>query len=99
MAGATMIPSTKAQLRRAGSCVAASVALAISGAALAAEGGPPGQTEELAEVTVTGSRIQSAVGMSTPTPVAALAADELKSMAPASITEALVQLPQFYNSP
>jgi iron complex outermembrane recepter protein len=78
--------------------VAASVALAIAGSALAQEAPAPAEDEVLAEVTVTGSRIQRAVGMTTPTPVAALSADELRSMSPTSVTEALVRMPQFYNS-
>jgi iron complex outermembrane recepter protein len=49
----------------------------------------------LEEITVTGSRIQQATGMSTPTPVAALSVTELQAMAPLSITQALTQLPQF----
>ena len=55
-------------------------------------------TIELEEVTVTGTRIEQSVGMTTPTPVAALAADDLLAMSPGNITEAMTQLPQFYNS-
>jgi outer membrane receptor protein involved in Fe transport len=51
--------------------------------------------ETLAEVTVTGSRIQLPAGMTTPTPVAELTVTELQSMQPSSITAALTQLPQF----
>lgn len=78
--------------------VALAIALALYGGACAQAAQPAadGAVEELAEVTVTGSRIQRAVGMTTPTPVASLSADELRATAPASITEALVQLPQFY---
>jgi iron complex outermembrane recepter protein len=78
--------------------VAAGATLVFSAGTLAAET----QTttdEELTEITVTGSRIAQAVGMTTPTPVAAVSAEELAAIAPASITEALVKLPQFYNSP
>jgi len=53
---------------------------------------------DLAEVTVTGSRIQQAVGMTTPTPVTAVSMDQLQAMSPSSLTEAMVQLPQFFNS-
>ena len=59
---------------------------------------PAAEETELAEVTVTGSRIKAAVGMETPTPVTALGAAELETMSATSVTEALVQLPQFYNS-
>ncbi len=75
--------------------VAAAISLAIlaSQASLAGEAQAP--QESLEEITVTGSRIQQATGMSTPTPVAALSATELMAMAPASVTAALTQLPQF----
>src|SRR5690242_187076 len=49
------------------------------------------------EVKVTGSRIQS-VGVTTPTPVTSVTLDELTNMAPTTIINALVQLPQFYGS-
>lgn len=77
--------------------VAASVALAISAGAGAAQAASA-PVEELAEITVTGSRIRQAVGMDTPTPVTAVSVDELRTMSASSITEALVQLPQFFNS-
>jgi iron complex outermembrane recepter protein len=54
--------------------------------------------EQLEEVTVTGSRIRSVTGMDTPTPVAAITAEELEAMSPTSLTSALVQMPQFANS-
>ncbi|HYP79486.1 MAG TPA: TonB-dependent receptor plug domain-containing protein, partial [Steroidobacteraceae bacterium] len=81
--------------------IALAIGLAIFGAhaVLAAEPAATAAVSkdagELGEVTVTGSRIKTAVGMETPTPVAALSANELQAMAPASITEALTQLPQF----
>jgi iron complex outermembrane recepter protein len=78
--------------------IAAGATLIVSGTALAAEA-EVAADEELTEITVTGSRISQAVGMTTPTPVAAVSVAELAAIAPASITEALVKLPQFYNSP
>jgi outer membrane receptor protein involved in Fe transport len=79
--------------------VAVAISLALLGAqcAMAAE---PATDEgaELGEVTVTGSRIRQAVGMETPTPVTAISITELQTMAPASISEAMTQLPQFFNS-
>lgn len=51
--------------------------------------------QELAEVNVTGTRIRTATGMDTPTPVAALSVEEVMAMSPTSVTAALVQLPQF----
>jgi outer membrane receptor protein involved in Fe transport len=77
--------------------VAASVALALSGAAVAQQAAAP-EVEELAEVTITGSRIRTVTGMDTPTPVTALSANELQTMSASSVTEALVQMPQFFNS-
>jgi len=86
--------------RFATSLVAAAVAAAISCAALAEETATSKKedAQELGEITVTGSRIQQAVGMSTPTPVAALSATELEAMSPGSLTDAMTQLPQFYLS-
>jgi iron complex outermembrane recepter protein len=78
--------------------VALAIGFAVLGAQVGVAAEAADESEELAEVTVTGSRIQQAVGMSTPTPVASLSIAELQAMAPASITEALTQLPQFYNS-
>ena len=52
---------------------------------------------ELEEITVTGSRIQGS-GMSTSTPVTAVSNAELRSMAPTTVIEGLVQLPQFLNN-
>ncbi len=69
------------------------VGLAMAGTHLAMAADASSDT--LAEVTVTGTRIQQAVGMTTPTPVAAISATELQAMAPQSITAALTQLPQF----
>ncbi len=78
--------------------VALAVGLALGFAGYAAAAEQAKDSQELEEVTVTGSRITVVTGMDTPTPVAALQAEELQTMAPTSITAALVQLPQFYNS-
>ena len=86
--------------------VAASVCAAIAAAmqAQAAEGpaaapaansGSPSAAIE--EVKVTGTRIQT-VGMTTPTPVTSVTLDELTNMAPTTLINALVELPQFYGS-
>ncbi|MEO8314242.1 MAG: TonB-dependent receptor [Pseudomonadota bacterium] len=69
----------------------------VPGAAAEQQGEPP-QAEELGEVTVTGTRIQQANGMETPTPVTAVSAEELQTMSASSLSEALSQLPQFFNS-
>jgi iron complex outermembrane recepter protein len=52
---------------------------------------------EVQEVTVTGSRIR-VDGMTTPTPVTAISSEDLQVLAPTTLAEALVQLPQFLNS-
>src|SRR5690606_9263641 len=62
----------------------------ITGAAYA-------QEATLEEVVTTGSRIRM-TGMETPTPVTAMDASELSSMAPGNMIESLSQLPQFLNN-
>jgi iron complex outermembrane recepter protein len=59
---------------------------------------PETKTGSLEEVTVTGSRIQLPAGMTAPTPVTAVTADELQVMSATNVTSALTQLPQFFNS-
>jgi iron complex outermembrane receptor protein len=73
--------------------VAAAVALALCATQVPAA--ETDQPVELEEVTVTGTRIRAVTGMDTPTPVTAVAVDEIAAMSPVSVTEALVQLPQF----
>jgi outer membrane receptor protein involved in Fe transport len=63
-----------------------------------AESARSADAEELGGITVTGTRIQQAIGMETPTPVTALSANELQAMSASSLTEAMTQLPQFFNS-
>ena len=80
-----------------------SVAVGVVAAVALALGTSPARAAqedqvELEEVSVTGSRIRQAVGMDTPTPVTAISMTELQTMAPSSITEAMIQLPQFFNS-
>ena len=77
--------------------MAIAVALAGSQAAWSAEAAGQ-EVRELGEVTVTGTRIRTVTGMDTPTPVTAVAVEELLTMSPNSVTEALVQLPQFASS-
>jgi outer membrane receptor protein involved in Fe transport len=57
---------------------------------------PPSQPQ-IEEVQITGTRIQH-VGMTTPTPVTSVTLDELTSMQPTTLINALVELPQFYGS-
>lgn len=54
--------------------------------------------DSLSEVIVTGTRITTATGMSTPTPVTAVSADELQQMSPGTLVSALSKLPQFYGN-
>lgn len=54
-------------------------------------------TRELEEITVTGSRLQGS-GMTTSTPVTMVNSAELQTMAPTTVIEGLVQLPQFLNN-
>ena len=76
--------------------VAIAVSLALSATAFAQS---QDQSEPaVQEVLVTGTRIQQTSGMDTPTPVAALSATEIEDMAPGSLTDAMVLLPQFYGS-
>ncbi|HEV2703317.1 MAG TPA: TonB-dependent receptor [Steroidobacteraceae bacterium] len=70
------------------------VCAAITAAAQARAADPAGQIEE---IEVTGTRIQH-VGMTTPTPVTSVTLDELTSMAPTTLIDALIELPQFYGS-
>lgn len=65
----------------------------LLGIAFAGAAGAP-QAQQPEEVVVTGSRIQR-TGMTTPTPVTAVTAEELANIAPGTIMDALNQLPQF----
>jgi outer membrane receptor protein involved in Fe transport len=49
-------------------------------------------------ITVTGSRIVNNVGLNAPTPVTAVAEQELKALSPTTLISALSQLPQFYGN-
>src|SRR5687767_11757807 len=92
--GAAAAAGLRAAPHSARSPIAIAVTLALSGAALAQS--PEKEQEIVGEAVVTGSRIQQSSGMETPTPVAALSANEIADMAPGSLTEAMAQLPQFY---
>jgi outer membrane receptor protein involved in Fe transport len=47
---------------------------------------------------VTGSRITGSLGMTTPTPVTAVTAEELTALSPSTLISAMSQLPQFYGN-
>jgi len=75
------------------SLAVASVLCGVAPAAFAAD--PP--ADDLAEVLITGSRILRE-GMSSPTPVTSLSADDLMQVNPQSISQALAQLPSMTGS-
>ena len=69
--------------------------LGLAVAALSLTGPIYAQVDQsIEEISVTGSRIQRS-GMTTPTPVTTIGADELSYMAPTTLMDALEQLPQF----
>jgi len=76
---------------------AAMQAQAADGPAAPAASNANAAPAAIEEVKVTGTRIQT-VGMTTPTPVTSVTLDELTNMAPTTLINALVELPQFYGS-
>jgi len=79
--------------------VAAAVCAGIGAAASAQAQDAAGPRQgPIEEVTVTGSRITATSGMTTPTPVTVVQADELANMAPGQLIDSLDQLPQFLNN-
>jgi iron complex outermembrane recepter protein len=78
--------------------VAMAVAFAIAGGQALAAQPAAAEEQDLGEVVVTGSRITGSVGMTTPTPVTAVTADELTALSPSTLISALSQLPQFYGN-
>lgn len=84
------------QFRSSGLMRRSSLAVAVAGALAA---GVPhvavAQDTGLEEVTVTGTRI-TRDGMSTPTPVTAVTAEDLQMMAPGQIVDSLDYLPTFF---
>src|SRR5687768_9299270 len=77
-------------LRRKSVSIAASSALSAGLAGVA-----HAQDPAVEEVTVTGSRI-TRDGMTTPTPVTAVTAEDLQMMAPGQIIDSLDYLPTFF---
>ena len=75
-----------------GACLFA-VSMAFGGTAWAQQGSDP----TLDEIQVTGSRIQR-TGMTTPTPVTTMTAEDLTDMAPTTLMDAMNQMPQFFNN-
>jgi outer membrane receptor protein involved in Fe transport len=70
------------------------LALMLAQTAGAAEPDESGPTE----IVVTGSRIANTTGMTTPTPVTAVSAEELRLMSPGTMISSLSRLPQFYGN-
>jgi outer membrane receptor protein involved in Fe transport len=71
-------------------------ALAAGAPAVAAAADAPA-TQTLDEVVVTGSHIRQ-TGLASPVPLTVVTSTELKAMAPTTLIEGVVQLPEFYNS-
>jgi len=77
---------------------AMALSVGVSSIAVAQEtSGNSAAGAEMAEVHITGSRIQRD-GMTTPTPVTSLSMDDLHVLAPTTLGAAVTQLPQFINS-
>jgi outer membrane receptor protein involved in Fe transport len=88
--GARAAPPRRTQISAA---VVAALSLGALPTAFAQDSGRDGQVTD--EITVTGSRI-TRDGMSTPTPVTAVSAEDLQMMAPGSIIDSLDYLPPFF---
>jgi len=78
----------------AGVCLFA-ISNGFGSAASAQEGGQDSSVLEV--IQVTGSRIQR-TGMTTPTPVTTMNAEDLADMAPTTLMDAMNQMPQFFNN-
>ncbi len=83
--------------------IRSAILLALAGAALTAQAvaqeAPEGQASAgLSEVTVTGTRLRTQSGMETPTPVTAVAPQEMAALAPGNLVDSMSQLPQFLNN-
>jgi outer membrane receptor protein involved in Fe transport len=81
------------------SLLAAAIAGLVSGAAETALAQDAAPTQNLEEITVTGSRIRNTSGFETPTPVTSITTSELKSFEPGNtVSQQLSSLPQFFNN-
>lgn len=74
-----------------GACALA-VSLALIGTASAQQPSAQGEVEE---VVVTGTRLITTSGTSTPTPVTVVSGNDLQTMEPGTLVDSLSQLPQF----
>jgi len=99
-----VIRTTRTLHRRFSTCLMSAAAVSALMAPLAAHAQPTPQpsdtageaTQELTEVVVTGSRLQS--GFTAPTPVTVASAEQLREAAPTNIADGLNQLPVFNGS-
>lgn len=90
-------PEEKSEMKKSRGFLSTLFAALAAGGATAQEAATTDTpaSNPLAEVTVTGSRIQTTTGMNTPTPVTSMSLDELGKLAPTTLADALQQLPQF----
>ena len=77
-------------------CATSAFALQLIMAQSAAAAPIPDDSKPAGEVVVTGSRLKT--GFSTPTPVTAMSIQQLQTVAPNSVGDALAQLPEFSGS-
>jgi outer membrane receptor protein involved in Fe transport len=88
------------RLKRAGVCAFA-LTVALTGQAVAQQTPAPSQaaasTAPIEEIQITGSRI-TRTGMTTPTPVTAVTAEELTNMSAGQLVESMSTLPQFFGN-
>lgn len=84
--------SVRRALKSAGFLVGVATVFA-AGSVTAQEVAPP-----VEEITVTGSRIARTDGMEAPTPVSVIGEDTLKAMASTTISQSVIQMPQFSGS-
>ena len=83
--------------RRTRTLLKTSLATAI--AAAVAASAMPAFSQEIEEISVTGSRIRQTSGFTTPLPITALTTNELNDLAPGStVAEQLDALPQFFGN-
>jgi iron complex outermembrane recepter protein len=79
------------------SAIAAIISGGTSNSALSQSGSAGSESEPLQEIAITGSRIQR-TGMTAPTPVTTMEAEELELLSPGTLMDQLDFLPQFVNN-
>ena len=91
----TMAMRSASVRRTVAALLAASVATTV---AHAQEAGETQEGREVTEVMVTGTRLRIRDGMETPTPVTAVEIEEINTLGPGNLVEAMNQMPQFLNN-